>query len=256
MLYPFSSQSSRRGFTLIELLVVIAIIALLAAILFPVFARARENARKSSCANNLKQIGVGFAQYTQDYDESFPYDYYAANGGASSNSDTVNGLALSPFAWTMRIMPYIKNKQVYQCPSSTPSGTNRTTAPITPASDLLSYWGAGALFGRPGTFISTNIADLKEPSSTPHLYDDLDSSRRDTRVFRPSYDSGSSTYTVKASFYLSRKAVHLDSLNVLYADGHVKAQKQKFLYDQACPGPIWGRNAPGSDQNCSASPIS
>ena len=65
-----------KGFTLIELLVVIAIIALLAAILFPVFARARENARKSSCSNNLKQIGVAVMQYVQDYDETFPHQHW------------------------------------------------------------------------------------------------------------------------------------------------------------------------------------
>ena len=64
------------GFTLIELLVVIAIIAILAAILFPVFARARENARRSSCQSNMKQIGLGFMQYTQDYDEQYPANRY------------------------------------------------------------------------------------------------------------------------------------------------------------------------------------
>src|SRR5215212_8794902 len=70
----------RHGFTLIELLVVIAIISLLAAILFPVFGRARENARRSSCLNNLKQIGIGLAQYTQDFDESLPASGHRRGG--------------------------------------------------------------------------------------------------------------------------------------------------------------------------------
>src|SRR6218665_2214986 len=76
-------KMKRHGFTLIELLVVIAIIAILAAILFPVFARARENARRSACQSNLKQIGLGIMQYTQDYDERYPiryYNNYAAGG--------------------------------------------------------------------------------------------------------------------------------------------------------------------------------
>src|ERR671937_508051 len=76
----------QRGFTLIELLVVIAIIAILAAILFPVFGRAREQARKTACASNLKQIGLGFAQYSQDYDECNPHDAWAyGDGSVASN---------------------------------------------------------------------------------------------------------------------------------------------------------------------------
>src|SRR5947199_3153379 len=82
-------HSTKRGFTLIELLVVIAIIALLAAILFPVFSRARENARKSSCLNNVKQIGVAMMQYTQDYDEYYPLQiYYNETSPGSCNSQT------------------------------------------------------------------------------------------------------------------------------------------------------------------------
>jgi prepilin-type N-terminal cleavage/methylation domain-containing protein len=78
----------RKAFTLIELLVVIAIIAILASILFPVFARARENARRTSCLSNLKQIGMGFMQYTQDYDEKYPMSYWIANPSACTPTCT------------------------------------------------------------------------------------------------------------------------------------------------------------------------
>src|SRR5690349_12257289 len=103
------SIKARRAFTLIELLVVIAIIALLAAILFPVFARARENARKSSCMNNLKQAGVGLMQYTQDYDETMVIYPYAQTG------ITTRGLG-----WYL--MPYVKSSQIWRCPSHTSAG--------------------------------------------------------------------------------------------------------------------------------------
>src|SRR5687768_1565205 len=79
-------QRLAAGFTLIELLVVIAIIALLAAILFPVFARARENARKTSCLSNMKQIGLGISQYTQDFDETVPRVWLGAGNGPSTAS--------------------------------------------------------------------------------------------------------------------------------------------------------------------------
>ena len=101
---------TRPGFTLIELLVVIAIIAILAAILFPVFARARENARRSSCQSNLKQIALGFAQYSQDYDEKFP---------RHANPDALTG-------WVVVLQPYLKSTQIFQCPSDS------SVAPTTP----------------------------------------------------------------------------------------------------------------------------
>lgn len=93
-------SSKRIGFTLIELLVVISIIAILAAILFPVFARARENARRVSCQSNLKQIGIGIAQYTQDYDEK------------TLVVDENIG-----YTWFAPLQPYIKSEQVFRCPS-------------------------------------------------------------------------------------------------------------------------------------------
>ena len=100
-------MQKKKGFTLIELLVVIAIIAILAAILFPVFARAREQARKTSCASNLRQLGLGFAMYVQDYDERMPQVW---NGQWNVNA----GQQLN---WGPAIYPYTKNKQIYVCPS-------------------------------------------------------------------------------------------------------------------------------------------
>jgi prepilin-type N-terminal cleavage/methylation domain-containing protein len=98
---------SHKGFTLIELLVVIAIIAILAAILFPVFAKAREKARQTSCQSNLKQIGLGFVQYTNDYDEKFP---------AAVN-------------WASAIYPYEKSTNVFHCPDDT-NTANATSSPL------------------------------------------------------------------------------------------------------------------------------
>lgn len=127
------SGSRTRGFTLIELLVVIAIIAILAAILFPVFARARENARRASCQSNLKQIALSFHQYSQDYDERLPLvawavaatgDYPSGTGG-TSYSPTAGGPKggwLGPWntevtCWIDEIMPYLKSTQILNCPS-------------------------------------------------------------------------------------------------------------------------------------------
>ena len=106
---------SKRGFTLIELLVVIAIIAILAAILFPVFAKAREKARQASCLSNAKQIGLAFMQYSQDYDELLPA--YAWSG-----TETVtwpSGATSASNPWFLRIYPYTKNIAVFNCPSAT-----------------------------------------------------------------------------------------------------------------------------------------
>ncbi|MDR3709477.1 MAG: DUF1559 domain-containing protein [Capsulimonadaceae bacterium] len=105
---PIDAKSSNRaGFTLIELLVVIAIIAILAAILFPVFATAREKARQSTCTSNLKQLGIAFTQYAQDYDEMYPvgplgvYNYHWGDG------------------WAGAIYPYVKSTAVFTCPDDT-----------------------------------------------------------------------------------------------------------------------------------------
>jgi prepilin-type N-terminal cleavage/methylation domain-containing protein/prepilin-type processing-associated H-X9-DG protein len=107
----------RRGFTLIELLVVVAIIAILAAILFPVFAQAREKARQTSCLSNIKQLTLGFIMYSQDYDESFPQwkwdENYSSPWGDKSSVSPNNASSV----WYYAIYPYVKNSKIYACPS-------------------------------------------------------------------------------------------------------------------------------------------
>src|SRR5665213_1752128 len=102
------AKRSRSDFTLIELLVVIAIIAILAAILFPVFAKVREKARQTSCASNMKQLGLAMLQYSQDYDETLPVGYPLFTG--------FNGVG-----WGGRIHTYLKSAAVYQCPDDSTS---------------------------------------------------------------------------------------------------------------------------------------
>ena len=111
----------RRGFTLIELLVVIAIIGILASILFPVFARARENARRSSCQSNLKQLGLAFAQYTGDFDGRYPQAWDITDlsmaGTASVMTYVPAGTTNEPLIWPAKIMPYLQSRQIFHCPS-------------------------------------------------------------------------------------------------------------------------------------------
>ncbi|MCC6446268.1 MAG: DUF1559 domain-containing protein [Armatimonadetes bacterium] len=104
----------RQGFTLIELLVVIAIIAILAAILFPVFAQAREKARAITCASNLKQIGLGLGMYLQDYDEMFPPNQQPLTQGCQWASSAGNPM----LRWAFLFNPYVKNRDVWKCPSA------------------------------------------------------------------------------------------------------------------------------------------
>src|SRR5688500_16216487 len=103
---------NRHAFTLIELLVVIAIIAILASILFPVFARAREKARQIACLSNERQVGLAFQQYLQDNDEAFPF-----------NKD--------PLPWIDTVQPYLKNREVYRCPSDQSENWEEAIAPST-----------------------------------------------------------------------------------------------------------------------------
>jgi prepilin-type N-terminal cleavage/methylation domain-containing protein len=135
-------KTGSGGFTLIELLVVIAIIAILAAILFPVFAQAREAARKASCTSNTKQVGLGAMMYVQDYDEMYPCNSWDTPFIPTTDHDSRSATYPSATQWIWRIMPYIKNKGVFVCPSDPGQGKNGWTgywAPANPTCD--DAWG-------------------------------------------------------------------------------------------------------------------
>ncbi|BCM89807.1 hypothetical protein IAD21_01655 [Abditibacteriota bacterium] len=190
-------QNRRRAFTLIELLVVIAIIAILAAILFPVFARARENARRSSCQSNLKQIGLGFIQYTQDYDERYPMYYYSAG--------PVVG------AWPVTLQPYLKSAQIFKCPSDSRD--------------------VGCSYVMNNYFHATSSAAIDSPSTTL-LSTEGDLGQGGTRSLSNTTTNNGlnedySLYNQTGRINDSSKNLprHLGTSTALWADGHVKSTK-------------------------------
>ena len=225
-------KHSRSGFTLVELLVVIAIIAILAAILFPVFARARENARRSSCQSNLKQMGLGVLQYTQDYDEKYPLRRFApfGSGAAYSSSDGAS-FDNDQNSWRSVVQPYIKSTQLFACPSND-ENVHATYDPEFPRS-YAANWAydltAPAGVDR-GVFNQTTpraLAEMVSPSQTiavaeihnvPWVAFNVD---RDSANYDDSGKGGISTNSYGQRLFTG----HMGTSNYLFADGHVKSMR-------------------------------
>ena len=222
------------AFTLIELLVVIAIIAILAAILFPVFARARENARRSSCSSNLKQIALGVIQYRQDYDEKFP---------SAMTLGVTNSLG-----WANSIQPYLKSTQIYQCPSESNSQSNLNT-PTTAGEGFTDYYFNAILswngdYASPNYSVGLNEAALLSSSLTVMLGDG-NGNQSSSRFRSNGCGTASNGVLSNPGFgncggtppgsYASTGGMggagsdswvrHLDGSNLAFADGHVKWYK-------------------------------
>jgi prepilin-type N-terminal cleavage/methylation domain-containing protein/prepilin-type processing-associated H-X9-DG protein len=215
------NSNKRNGFTLIELLVVIAIIAILAAILFPVFARARENARRSSCQSNLKQIALGIMQYSQDYDETFPQAFI--------NATVVAG---RPYGWADAIQPYLKSEQIYQCPSETkaPSSNPSHTGAAGQPGAYTDYWYNRLLHG-------TAQAAIVSVSQTIMNGDgNGNSAGYNASGCGSNAGTGLATLTCNAgvtyTYFGSTDVLghHLEGGNYAFVDGHVKWLKAR-------PGP-------------------
>jgi len=244
----FALRKSCFGFTLIELLVVIAIIAILAAILLPVFAQAREKARQAGCQSNLKQIGTALMMYKQDYDEQFP----TGNGGVNTDCNFVPTRS----GWTgwvgNHLLPYTKNAQIYMCPSKGANygRTNYQNVGGAPLCPNAPYWWVSYAYN----YLGPAAAGQKDAAIPEHARLALfwDSG---TRWIDCAIKSGCGMYVNRdICWYLGQSGVvggncgvtalprvdltswHNGGNNYLFSDGHVKWTKwQNMTWDMIIP---------------------
>jgi prepilin-type N-terminal cleavage/methylation domain-containing protein/prepilin-type processing-associated H-X9-DG protein len=269
-------MSKIKGFTLIELLVVIAIIAILAAILFPVFAQAREKARAISCLSNEKQIGLAIAQYHNDYDEQLIKEYYGFpigtgtpvapwNYGACAGAEW--GTVTYYYSWRLAVQPYLKNANIFACPSSvftspafayfgsdsigkTPELGNFFPASYAVNSSIIGFANGlcnggdpiGGPWCPPGL---SSIASVLSPADTVEIadsrtgYNDIKPFFIGTNVSGAGEPTNSTFSGGQAPTYTAQQGAfqeHQGLVNFLFVDGHAKATK---LAHTVLPNDLW-----------------
>lgn len=259
----------KKAFTLIELLVVIAIISILAAILFPVFARARENARRTSCLSNTKQLGLAMMQYTQDYDETYPIANIPRGAGQTTPDNQF--WTASAIYWPQTLYPYHKSFQVYWCPSSkffdssdssSPGGrqpvpvngqygVNRLIIPLHRA-NIDSNVAMHDAIKKTSVIQSPATTYLLMDSGSYYVYASAALTSSGNTVFVPGMGSeggNCSGINTAAGFAAKRedcnKGRHFDGVNVAFADGHSKWLKTSTLMAEArkCSGHCTGSDS-------------
>lgn len=220
-------QSIYNGFTLIELLVVIAIISIIAAILFPVFARTRENARRTSCLSNMKQLGVGLMMYTQDYDSIYPPSWSCRDTTASCPADAAENDLNKPGGkfivrgnssgsghyktWMDFIFPYVKSVQLFVCPSSQVASTVPNYGYSVAFSGFDFY---GDRFRSPlPAYTPISMAAVTRPSEVICITEYSDSYNYIMGPWNMNWANNPDTDTVTP---------HLDGGVAIFADGHAK----------------------------------
>jgi prepilin-type N-terminal cleavage/methylation domain-containing protein/prepilin-type processing-associated H-X9-DG protein len=241
-------HKANNGFTLIELLVVIAIIAILASILFPVFARARENARRASCQSNLKQIGLGVMMYVQDYDEHYPLGRNSGAGFTPYGTEFIDPGG-SVIYWPQFIYPYTKSMQVFYCPSGRTVGDGNMRGNymgnVLVVEDGLSGDAPRSLASFPSPATSYMIMD-GGLLYFPWIVLMNDSVWRNAGVYIPGTGPGSPSNLPAASWGAGSSVLeqdytsgrHFGGVNVAFADGHVKWLKSEIVYREA--NKCWG----------------
>jgi prepilin-type N-terminal cleavage/methylation domain-containing protein len=265
-----TSTTKRRAFTLIELLVVIAIIAILAAILFPVFARAREKARQASCQSNLKQFGLAIVQYTQDYDEKMPL---SISGKDQIGPVVAAANGVQQFSVAAQIMPYVKSQQVFACPSDNGFNGGSPTSGGFAIPAGAKVWEA---YGTSYKFTNQNFSVAPSTASFAAPYKYRVTKNNDDFLGAPGGPYNQEPpYPLPVSFFARPSETRMmrcfvapweapigsgdpnvfhDSVNVIsFVDGHVKTYTAKGQLDAMCDGPTWSpvRNAsqPGFNAN-------